>query len=124
LAGDVTGDGLADVVTLHAQAGNPGLLVWVHRNCTVPGGPVCFASPAIWQDLRAGGWSYAGSRQYLADSDGDGAQDLVTVHSQSGNPGLLVWRHLSTTTRLSTPQIVSDLRAGGWSYASSRAAVA
>jgi hypothetical protein len=123
LAGDVTGDGLADIVTLHAQGGNPGLLVWVHRNCTVPGGAICFEPPKIWQDLRTGGWSYAGSRQYLADTNGDGVEDLVTVHSQAGNPGVLVWRHLSTTTQLAAPQIVSDLRTGGWTYTASRATV-
>lgn len=118
--GDVTGDGKADLVTLHAQSGNPGLLVWVHSNCGESAGTTCFAQPAIWQDMRTGGWSYRASRQYLADTDGNGVDDLVSVHSQSGNPGMLVWRNLSGTTRFGAPQIVADLRTGGWSYLSSR----
>jgi hypothetical protein len=63
----------------------------------------------IWQDLRTGGWSFAGSRQYLADTDDDFTDDLVSVHSQSGNPGILLWRHLSTGDGLQSPQIVADL---------------
>lgn len=118
--GDVTGDGKADVVTLHAQGGNPGLLVWVHRNCGQSLGTTCFEQPAVWQDMRTGGWSYLASRQYLADTDGDGVDDLVSVHSQSGNPGLLVWRNRSSTAGFGAPQILADLRTGGWSYAASR----
>jgi len=120
--GDVTGDGRVDLVTSHAQGGNPGLLVWVHVNCST-GTDVCFQAPQIWQDLRTGGWSYAASRQYLVDTDSDGDADVISLHAQAGNPGLLVWRHHSDGTRLLTPQVASDLRAGGWSYRDSRAAV-
>ena len=123
LAGDVTGDGKPDLITVHAQGGNSGLLVWVHRNCTDVLRAPCFAQPVVWQDLRTGGWSYAGSRQYVADTDGDGTEDLISAHSQAGNPGILVWRHRSTSTALLTPDIVADLRAGGWSYINSRATV-
>jgi hypothetical protein len=122
LAGDVTGDGRIDVITVHAQAGG-GLLVWMHRGCGDGWSP-CLEAPVIWQDLRTGGWSFAGSRQYLADTNGDGRDDLVTLHSQSGNPGILVWRHLSTGSGLADPQIVADLRTGGWSYGASREGVA
>ena len=121
-AGDVTGDGRVDLVTSHAQLGNPGLLVWVHENCSTGTG-VCFRAPQIWQDLRAGGWSYTASRQYLADTDADGDADVISLHAQQGNPGLLVWRHRSDGSRLLTPQIAADLRAGGWSYVDSRAAL-
>ena len=41
-----------------------------------------------------------------------------------GDPGILIWRHLSTGSGLAAPQIVADLRAGGWSYAYSREGVA
>ena len=120
--GDVTGDGRVDLVTSHAQLGNPGLLVWVHENCST-GTDVCFRAPTIWQDLRTGGWSFAASRQYLADTDADGDADLITLHAQQGNPGLLVWRARSDGTRLLAPQVAADLRAGGWSYLDSRSAV-
>jgi hypothetical protein len=125
LAGDVDGDGLTDLVTVHAQAGG-GVLVWVHRGCvnTGAGNPFCTRPPEIWQDLRSGGWSFAASRQYLADTNNDGLDDLVTVHAQSGNPGELIWRHLSTGSGFGTPQVISDLRTGGWTYRASREGVA
>lgn len=121
LAGDVTGDGMDDLVTVHAQAGG-GMLVWVHRNCGQVYG--CLDAPQVWQDLKTGGWSFAGSRQYLADTNGDGLDDLVSVHSQGGNPGELVWRALSTGSGFAAPQIVADLKTGGWSYLNSRESVA
>ena len=121
LVGDVTGDGRDDLVTVHQQP-NGGILVWVHPNCNY--GYTCLQAPVVWQDLRTGGWSFAGSRQYLADTNGDGKDDLVGVHQQSGNPGELIWRHLSTGTGFSTPQIIADLRTGGWTYAASREGVA
>jgi hypothetical protein len=122
IAGDVTGDGRADLVTVHAQSGG-GMLVWVHPACANVA-HICFDRPVVWQDLRTGGWSFAGSRQHLADTNGDDIVDLVSVHSQSGNPGLLLWRHLSTGAGLLAPQVVADLRAGGWSYTASRETVA
>jgi hypothetical protein len=121
LAGDVTGDGRDDLVTIHLQAGG-GMLVWVHPNCNRAW--PCVEPPQVWQNLRTGGWSFAGSKQGLADTDGDGVLDLVSVHQQSGNPGMLVWRHRSDGSRLLPPEIVADLRVGGWSYASSRAGIA
>lgn len=124
LAGDVTGDGVDDVVTVHAQPGG-GVLVWMHRGCVDQNRvAACSQDPVVWQDLRTGGWSFVGSRQHLADTDADGILDLVSVHAQSGNPGLLVWRHVSTGHGLLPPEVVSDLRAGGWSYQASRAGVA
>jgi len=125
LAGDVDGDGLTDFVTVHAQSGG-GVLVWVHRGCvnTGPGYAYCTKPPEIWQDLRSGGWSFAASRQYLADTNNDGLDDLVTVHAQSGNPGELIWRHLSTGGGFAAPQVISDLRTGGWTYRASREGVA
>lgn len=122
LAGDVNGDGANDFVTVHDQAGG-GLLVWVHLNCG-PGTTNCFKPPVIWQDLRSGGWSFVASRQYLADTTGDGIDDLVSVHAQSGNPGELIWRHVSTGSGLLTPQLIADLRTGGWNYSASRDSVA
>jgi hypothetical protein len=62
LAGDVTGDGSADLVTI-AKSGVTGMAAWVQPS---EGG-----APTKWQDLIAAGWSFASSRTYLADTDGD-----------------------------------------------------
>jgi hypothetical protein len=114
LAGDVTGDGMADLVTI-AKSGVTGLAAWVQKS---EGG-----APTKWQDLITAGWSFASSRQYLADTDGDYIDDLVTVHKSSGT-GFLVWRHVSDGTTLALPQLVDDLRTTGWNYASSREGIA
>lgn len=126
LVGDVDGDGVPDFVTVHAQAGG-GVLVWVSRgalNTNAPGYGYYTKPPEIWQDLRSGGWSFAGSRQYLADTNNDGLDDLISVHEQAGNPGELIWRHLSTGSGFAAPQVISDLRTGGWTYRASREGVA
>jgi hypothetical protein len=115
LMGDVTGDGLDDVVSLHRQS-TGGLLVFVHRNTGAS-----FAAPFVWQDLRTGGWSFDNSRQTLADLDGDGMSDLVSSHAQSMG-GVVLWAHLSTGSSLSRPALWADLRTGGWSYSKSRQA--
>ena len=115
LMGDVTGDGLDDVVSLHRQS-TGGLLVFVHRNTGAS-----FAAPVVWQDLRTGGWSFDNSRQTLADLDGDGLSDLVSSHAQSTG-GVVLWAHLSTGSSLRKPALWADQRTGGWSYSSSRQA--
>jgi hypothetical protein len=114
LVGDVDGDGFNELLSIHQQ-GNGGLLVWVHRGQ---------GNPEVWQDLRTGGWSYAGSRQHLADTNGDGIADLISVHSQVGNPGMLIWRSLGTGTGFEAPQVMVNLKTGGWSYSASREDVA
>jgi acyl CoA:acetate/3-ketoacid CoA transferase alpha subunit len=114
LAGDVTGEGAADLVTV-ARSGATGLSVWVQE----PG-----MSAVQWQDLTSGGWSFAGSRQYLADTDADGALDLISVH-RSSSTGLLVWRHVSNATNaFAAPDNIADLRSRGWNWSLSREGVA
>jgi len=113
LMGDVTGDSLDDVVSVHRQS-NGGVLMFVHRNT---GGS--FAAPIVWQDMRTGGWSFDNSRQTLADLDGDGVSDIATSHAQP-NGGVLLWAHLSTGSSLRSPALWADLRTGGWSYSNSR----
>jgi hypothetical protein len=124
VVGDVTGDGLDDVVSIKSETN--GLSVWVHANCE-PGGntalPDCFDAPVQWQSLTTGGWSYANSTQFLAWSNNDPYMDLITVHKSSSG-GLLIWRALSDGTSFGTPELIADLRTGGWNYAKARESVA
>jgi len=83
----------------------------------------CMTAPWVYQDLKSGGWSFAGSRQYLADTNGDGMDDLISVHSQPGG-GEIVWRALSTGSAFAAPEIVANLKTGGWNYLNSRESVA
>jgi hypothetical protein len=114
LAGDLTGDGQADLISI-ARSGLTGLAVWVQASEN--------AVLTKWQDLVTAGWSYTGSRQYLADTNGDFIDDLVTVH-RSGGTGFLVWRHPSNGTALEAPILVDDLRTTGWNWSYSREGVA
>lgn len=117
VAGDVTGDGRADLVSVHAQAGSDAMLIWVHPALTQGG----FGAPQVWQGLVGGGWSFSGSRQLLADVDGDRLADLVSVHAQAGNPGMLLWVHPSNPGgRFDAPQVAQRLLDGGWSFLRSR----
>lgn len=128
LLGDVDGDSIADLVHTHAQGVGTGMLVWVQSGQMFSTGTPGFGPPTVWQDLRTGGWSFTGSRQHLADSNEDLVSDLITVHSQGGSPGMLVWRHVGDFsrasdqlyTRFAAPQVVADMRTGGWSYRNSR----
>lgn len=125
LVGDVTGDGWDDIVTIHALTNAPGFLVWVHANCTaVVGNPLCFAPPVLWQDLRGAPWSGPGSRQFLADTDGDHRVDLVTLHRSGTDTGMLVWRSVSTGYRFQAPQQLAHLPGrAGWNFGLSREGV-
>jgi hypothetical protein len=113
LMGDVTGDGLDDVVTVHRQL-TGGLRVWVHPNTGT-----AFGTPQQWQNLSTGGWSYDRSRQTLADVNNDGMLDLVSAHRQLTG-GLILWVHLSNGTTLAAPTQWQNLSTGGWSFDNSR----
>jgi hypothetical protein len=122
LAGDVDGDGLADLVTVD-KTGSGGVRVSVSANCAAAEGDVCWGPPAGWQTL-AGGWSWANSRQFLADTNGDSVDDLVSIH-RSSTGGMLVWRHVSIRTTLDTPEQIANLTPGsGWLFSQSRESVA
>jgi hypothetical protein len=122
LAGDVTSDGLVDLVTVH-RSGSGGIVVWVSASCSATEGDVCWEAPVKWQTLSTG-WSFANSRQYLADHDGDYVDDLVTVHRSSVG-GIFVWRHLSDYTELRAPQKTLALATtAGWNWSQSRESVA
>jgi hypothetical protein len=121
LAGDVDGDGYADLVTVH-RSGTGGVIVWVQANCSSAPGNVCWTTPVRWQTL-SGGWSFLGSRQYLADTNGDYVDDLVSVHSTPS--GEIIWRHVSTGGGFAAPLRVSTLAASaGWNWSTTRESVA
>jgi hypothetical protein len=128
LVGDVTGDGADDVVTV-LRSGNGRMIVWGHENCEPTEGIStaavdCLDAPVLWQDLRGGTLTYAGSRHYLADTDADGLQDLVSIH-QTSTGAMTVLRSLSDGTKFLPAQVVANLRSsGGWKWASSRESVA
>ena len=121
MAGDVTGDGLADLVTVVGT--DTHLNVWLSVNCSSGPGNNCWQTLAEWQALTSG-WSFTNSRQYLADTNGDYVEDLVTVH-RSGNGGMYLWRHVSDGTTFLTPERGPGLSAGsGWNFSQSRESVA
>lgn len=121
MAGDVTGDGLADLVTMVGT--NTELNVWVSVNCSTGPGDNCWEALAQWQTLTSG-WSFPNSRQYLADTNGDYIEDVVTLH-RSGTGGMYVWRHVSDGSTLLTPERGVGLSAGsGWNFSLSRESVA
>lgn len=113
LVGDVTGNGYDDVVTIRRQPSG-GLSVWVHRSTGT-----ALTAPDLEQLLVTGAWSFANSRQQLADLDGDDLMDLVSVHAQPGG-GIRLWAHMSTGSSFEPPVRWDDLRTDGWSYSRSR----
>lgn len=127
LVGEFSGDGQIDLMTIHARSGG-GFNVFVHQHCSQTG--ACMQSPSLWATLTASGWSYTGSRQHAADVDGDGVDDLITVHR--GSTGEMIWQHVSegwgsmldVDDSFLPPQLVVDLRRGGWSWTASRESVA
>ncbi len=120
LLADTDGDGRAELVTVHVQPAG-GILVW-HRGTSAGGQQ--FGTPTVVDDLRTGGWSFAGSRQAAADTDGDGRDDLVSVHEQPTG-GMIVWAHrLVDGRRAAAPAPVAELPASaGWSFRGARESV-
>jgi hypothetical protein len=117
VAGDVNGDGRDDIVSSHEQS-TGGLLIWAHRST---GG--AFASPAVWSDLKTGGWSFDQSLQLAADIDADGDGDLYTAH-RSSTGQYNIWTHTSTRTAFQAPSLYRDVLTGykydGAQFATSR----
>ncbi|WP_199424355.1 FG-GAP-like repeat-containing protein [Actinotalea solisilvae] len=119
MLGDVDGDGRDDLVTTDGDTavGWPfALRHFVHHNT----GAGFAVNDSFAGGLAREGWSFAASRELMADVTGDGMEDLVTVHAQGGG-GILLWvRPGSGSFVADTPVLMADLRTGGWSYASSR----
>ncbi|WP_456789468.1 hypothetical protein [Cellulomonas sp. P5_C5] len=97
--GNVTGvdDGSPDWLISHGQP-NGGVLLWV-----VGGGPD--STPRLWADLRGGGWSWENSRQLVGDADGDGYDDVISVHrtDTADGPAANVWVHRTTGAGFQDP---------------------
>jgi hypothetical protein len=115
--GDVNGDGRDDIVSSHEQS-TGGLLIWAHRSTAG-----AFASPAVWSDLKTGGWSFDQSLQLAADIDADGDGDLYTAH-RSSTGQYNIWTHTSTRTAFQAPSLYRNVLSGynydGAQFATSR----
>jgi hypothetical protein len=79
-AGDVNGDGLADIITGAGPGGGPHVRVWNAADFTEIGGFFAY-DPAF-----PGGVNVA-----AADVDGDGRADIVTGAGPGGGPHVRVW---------------------------------
>ena len=67
----------------------------------------------MWADLRTGGWSWENSRQLVGDVDGDGLDDVVSVHSNPFAPGDIgtnVWVHHNTGDGFANPELWAQLQ--------------
>ncbi len=113
-------------MTIHARSG--GFNIFIHEHCTYGG--ACVQSPGLWATVTSAGWSFAASRQHVADVDGDGFDDLISVHR--GGTGELIWRHINESfgslldvdDSFQAPELLADLRRGGWNWSVSREGVA
>jgi hypothetical protein len=118
LLADIDGDGRKDLVNAQVRQGG-GLEMWVRKSA----GEV-FGQPTLLTSLYAGGWNYYLSRQYVADVDGDGRDDIITMHAQPDGGSLLWWHRTNDAgTALEAPVVIGALSGGGWSYNASRATV-
>ncbi|MFC0713616.1 FG-GAP repeat domain-containing protein [Cellulomonas biazotea] len=119
LLADVDGDGRDDLVSVQVQQGG-GIALWSRASA----GEVFADQPTLLTGLYAGGWDFYLSRQYAADVDGDGRDDVVTMHAQPDGGSLLWWHRTNDAgTASEAPVVIGTLSGGGWSYWSSRASV-
>ncbi|GAA1562454.1 hypothetical protein GCM10009804_18960 [Kribbella hippodromi] len=115
IAADVDGDGKDDIVVQKAGTGdNWQALVFLAANG--------FKTPVNWVQATAGNtWSQ--STPLLADIDGDGKADLLSMRNQTGCR-TTVDLYKSTGTAFAAPTTIYDSGAGGYCWDKSRAVVA
>ena len=119
LVADINGDGRDDLVNVQVKEGG-GIAFWLRTSS----GDTFSDQPTLLTGLDAGGWEFYLSRQYVADVDGDGRDDIVTMHAQPDGGSLLWWHRTNDAgTSSEAPVIIGSLSGGGWSYWSSRASV-
>jgi hypothetical protein len=113
-AGDLNGDGVAELVTGAGPGGSPDVRAW-----SLAGGTVTeLARFAAYDPLFAGGVSVA-----VADLDGDGIGELVTGAGRGGGPHVRIWSLSGggfTTRAALRPEGESRARTG---YSGSRCAM-
>ena len=117
LLADINGDGRDDLVNVQVKPGG-GLDLWSRAST----GEVFSAQPTQLTSLYAGGWSFHLSRQVAADVDGDGRDDIVSMHAQPDG-GSLLWLHRTNAlgTASEAPVVIGVLSGGGWYYWGTRA---
>jgi hypothetical protein len=116
MAADVTGDGWDDLV------------VRLYRGCS---GGFCYTddmvfasdgrrlgTPRRWAQEKSATPGLDAARHLLADVDGDGAADWITVSAAGG--GYQAARRLSTGTAFGAPAALFDGTGAGLTYANSR----
>jgi hypothetical protein len=115
IAADVDGDGKDDIVVQKAGSGdNWQALVFLAATG--------FKTPVSWAQAAAGN-TWAQSMPLLADVDGDGKADLLSMRNLTGcRTAVDLYR--STGTAFGAPTTIYDSGAGGYCWDKSRAVVA
>lgn len=103
-AGDVDGDGRADVVELgRATTGGVEIRVFRSLGSTFEGNQVWYDEPTwTWEDVHL----------VFGDVDGDRRSDVVAVQSDDGGPGLVTLRSDGTALVEDTVSTVEGVRGG------------
>jgi hypothetical protein len=76
VAGDLTGDGRADIGGFYSYPGSR-VKLWVWPASTNGTG---FDSPTLWWDSGPGNWEYSHFQAAAGDIDGDGDDDIVQLY--------------------------------------------
>jgi hypothetical protein len=119
LAGDVTGDGLDDLVCLY-DLGSATWQLRVLRATGTPGAPA-FAAPEIWYTTGAGTSDWANVKPLLADFTGDGRADFGQFYNHSAaGAWTRMWLHRSSGTTFGPEEVFWDKPAGTFYWQNSK----